>query len=407
MKTIHFYRFLILSLSFLITGSVYQVLANSTCSSTTMILVGATDFSCTYDYGEGQMWHELENINFYGTPGAAISLPTSVLPATDPAQVGTAGRYAIVKNPSNVTGKGYPNINESMIILRWAGSDADMMSINVAGLNTGAPVQVKIWGYYLSAYGCSSAPSNFRLAFNVLNNTPSPAPDINFPGTPGLGVAFSGTSNSASLRTSDSYANISIRGNYYPNNCGVVGITRIEVYACPDIVLYSLEGDEVCAGEQTRITLDRDYRDANNNPYPIVWEKSTTSATTGFTAIPGTTNLKTIMEEMTQSAWYRCKVANVVSSPLAIKTMTCCESSTGAAVSRKIVYHETFGVFTGPNSYIDALGVSHPELVQSAYCARLPAAPGAPTGVQNHDIGCPTDPTFDIGKYHIGAGCDW
>ena len=312
-KTGCFYRNLFLSLFLLITSNVYQISAQSQCSSSSMMLVGATKFDCTYDYGPGQETHEIDRIKYYGPSGASLST-TLTWASTTSANVGNAGYYAMVKNPADVTGKGYPNINESMMIVRWPGANTSMATLSVAGLNPGAPIQVKIWGYYLADFSCSQWDSPV-IAFGINNSLT----DVTLTGSGRLkGNAFSATLTT-NLAAGTTSANVDIKSSYYPYNCGVLGITKIEIWSCPDIQIISSESEEMCTGEQTHLFLDRDYATSS-----FKWEKSTTSATSGFTEIPNTAGAASILEEVTQDAWYRCTVSGVTSKALLIKTITCC-----------------------------------------------------------------------------------
>jgi len=406
-KTGNFYKGLFLSLLLLAVGNLHQVSAQSTCTSANMILVGATDFECTYDYGVGQTHHELQHTKFYGPSGATMRMAGRYVYTENPALVGTplganantTKYYGVVKNPADL-GRGLPSIDKSMIVMPWPSSAESAMIFEVGGLNSNAPVRVVIEGYYLATTSCA-APTALMLAFNIRDGVPngSPNPQINLTGTVGIGNKFTG-SVSTTIAGGLAQASITIQGAYHPNNCGMIGISKIEVWSCPDIVVISQESEEMCTGEQTRLFLDRDYATSS-----LKWEKSTNG--TNYAEILGTAGMASILEEVTQNTWYRCTVSGVVSKALAIKTITCCTNSEGLATSRKVVYHETFGVFNGPRDYVDAQGKTtwvspidgqtYPY-VMGDNCARLPAIVGYPSGVQGHTFSCTVT---DMGHYSV------
>jgi gliding motility-associated-like protein len=394
-KTGGFYRSLFLGLLLLVTGNTYQASAQdpAMCTTSSIILVGGTDFSCTYEYGVGQTMHEIENTALYGPSGPILL--SSMREATTNAQVGTAGYYALVKNPGNV-GKGYPDINQSMLILPVTSNNPQLyefLNFNVPGLRPGSPIKVVIEGYYLTSGTCAPI---LNCAFNKMyNGTTNPSLDARLsPATPVAGTKFT-TTVSGTLSAADPTGNLILRMPYNPALCVALGITKLEVWGCPNIEVVSLESSEMCTGEQTRLFLDRKYATSN-----LKWEKSTTSGTAGFTEIPNSAGKENVLQEITQDTWFKCTVNGLLSKVLKINTMTCCVNDQGIPTSRKVVYLENFGVFNGPRDYVDRNGVPQPDLVTSDYCARLPNLPGLTTGVQGHTYACPVT---NMGHYSVST----
>jgi gliding motility-associated-like protein len=400
-KTGSFYKGLFLGLLLLVTSSVFQVSAQCSCSNLT--LAGATDFKATDNFdGPTQQFHGLNTTRFYGPSGATMSSPFAL--ASTSANVGTNGYYAVVDNPSHVAGKGYPNISESMIILPFQGAENTLLNFSVAGLEPGAIIQVKVTGYWL-ACTCSNIP-DMLLWVNDDGKNGFPALSATM-GTRTPGAPFTVTTTctaTTKLPNGVATANVAIKTPKNPNNsCGVIGITKIEILSCLDIRVVSIDDNEICEGEQTRLHLDRDY--GTNS---LVWEKSTVSAATGFAQIPNTAGAKSILEEIKQTTWYRCTVSsivdgatrNVVSKVFEMKAITCCAASEGQSTSRKVAYYDNFGVFNSATSYVDAWG--QPRPTQGNFCTDIPG------GVQGHRFQCNT--TFWTGDYIVSTPAsmrDW
>ena len=119
----------------------------------------------------------------------------------------------------------------------------------------------------------------------------------------------------------------------------VVGISDIVVKGVLNPKILSGQGSEMCRGEQTLLTLDRDYGDAT-----VTWEKSTTG--TSWTAVSTKASL---YDEVTAAKmYYRATVGGTVTPSYQVTTVTCCETVVdGNTVysSRETIFYEDFGYF--------------------------------------------------------------
>ncbi|MBQ0155557.1 MAG: hypothetical protein KBT22_03150, partial [Bacteroidales bacterium] len=123
-------------------------------------------------------------------------------------------------------------------------------------------------------------------------------------------------------------------------------IKDIEFTGCFDPKISCSAGIEVCQGEQVPLTLDRAY-----NASSYKWERSTNGGSSWETI----STTPTALDELEKTSMYRCIVDGQESNTLTVKAMTCCVVD-GKPASRKNVFNETFGYFTGPYSYVDSEG---------------------------------------------------
>ena len=111
--------------------------------------------------------------------------------------------------------------------------------------------------------------------------------------------------------------------------------------------------NEVCQGEQVQLALDTKY-----NATSYKWEKSLNNKKTW---IPFGENTKTAFDEVEATTWYRCNIDGLMTEAFKITAINiCCEIKQGVNSSRKIIYHDNFGIFSAHNSYKDAFGTTRP-----------------------------------------------
>ncbi|MEE1258700.1 MAG: hypothetical protein U0K66_00755, partial [Paludibacteraceae bacterium] len=123
-------------------------------------------------------------------------------------------------------------------------------------------------------------------------------------------------------------------------------VKDIEVTGCFDPKISCSAGVEVCQGEQVPLTLDRAY-----NASSYKWERSTNGGSSWETI----STTPSALDELEKTSMYRCFVDGQESNTLTVKAMKCCEVG-GKPASRKNVFNETFGYFTGPYDYVDSEG---------------------------------------------------
>ncbi|HON53661.1 MAG TPA: hypothetical protein PLS12_10670, partial [Bacteroidales bacterium] len=159
------------------------------------------------------------------------------------------------------------------------------------------------------------------------------------------GKDFTFTIN-GTLAAADNSINFEIRTGYNFTTCSAIGIADILITGCLNPQIKSSKDKEVCTGEQTLLTLDKEYY-ANS----YTWQKSTNGGSTWTTI----STAKSVIDAVTQNSVYRVNVDGTLSSNFAITTITCCIVN-GQPSSREVVFHDDFGRFPSSNSYIDAFG---------------------------------------------------
>jgi len=139
----------------------------------------------------------------------------------------------------------------------------------------------------------------------------------------------------------------------------------LTVFAAPNEGEIKAESTMVCYNTSTTLTLD-DYSG------PIRWQKSTTSATTGFSDIPGATNPTLVTGNLTQTTWFRVAITNVV-----------CGNVVSDAVEIKIAPNPAIILISDPATTTQTLRQPNPieDIVYSIVGAVDIVVTGLPEGI--------------------------
>src|ERR1035437_1296037 len=339
------YAIFISLLCFLFYG---QISHSQTCTN----LLGGTNFQAiaghTTDY-----YYDFNLVKQLGPSGNVFSTPATIATsATD--FTGTNFVYAVTANPNKLRSD-FANIPDSMLVIRLqTGSASPLFRYTVNGVKAGSNYTVKMKIYHIPVMDSACMMANQWTQTGLLIA-------VN-PDQYGAGVnSFSLNSGAASwgrgfesvqigtLTATQTSINLAINTGYNYGTCSAIGIGSIQIIGCIDPKVLSSEGSEVCTGEQTLLTLDKEY-----NASSYLWQKSTNGGSTWTTIGTG----ESVLDQVTVASKYRVNVGGTLSDTISIATTACCVNASGAATSRETVFLDDFGHFTGPHTYVDAFGVT-------------------------------------------------
>ncbi|MBK8807685.1 MAG: hypothetical protein IPO21_14015 [Bacteroidales bacterium] len=317
-----------------------------TCTS----LVGGTHFQ-PLPGSEDAYYYDFNLVKQIGPSGNTFSSAATI--AVDAEDFSTTNFvYGATANPNKLR-TDFADIKDSMLVIRLeTGTDKPLLSYKVNGVKPGSNYTVRMKIYHLPVMdsACMMAnqwtQSNLRIGVNV-DQYGAGLKDFSLgSGATSWGQSFNYTSTGTLAADATSII-LSINSGYNFGRCSAIGIGKIEVFGCLDPKIKSSQGREVCTGEQTLLSLDREY-----GAKSYQWQKSTNGGSS-WTNI--STN-KSAIVEVTENALYRITMDGTVSEPYDIKTVTCCVNDLGMPSSRETIFFDDFGRFPTANSYIDAFG---------------------------------------------------
>ncbi|MCQ2958600.1 MAG: gliding motility-associated C-terminal domain-containing protein [Bacteroidales bacterium] len=366
-------------------------------------IVGGTTFDQKEGYDEWG-W-DFSKVQQVGPAGNQMSSTIGYMKDATDFQSGKEA-WVVVDNPFKLgTNKKdstslYPNINDAMYVASafLLGSQKEFYNYTAKGLKPGTSYKVEVTYYVLhepmvvdsiqhegwvevSYPGLKPWDALASLIFDV--NGDSKNTDAYNPtniGTP-ITYEYSGT-----LKATETSVSLTIKtGSNYAKEC-LIGISDIKIYGTVDPKVISGQGSEMCRGEQTLLTLDRDYgKDAK-----ISWERSL-NGSSGWTSVSSKPSL---YDEITvNEVYYRASVNGSMTEPLKISTIMCCETEVDGKVvysSRETIYYEDFGYFSDDHEYVASDGTK--KITPSNYIMHridcpfsMPAGAGSfdPTGQIN------------------------
>ncbi|MCQ2607022.1 MAG: hypothetical protein MJ204_10860, partial [Bacteroidales bacterium] len=348
-------------------------------------LVAGTDFSQKSEYvdasSEWRSW-DFSTINKYGAPSSSsfTSVFNQIATGTD-IRDGKAA-WAIVPNPFQLGTNEedetslYPDIEEDMYVSSIVGksANANLFSISVGGLKPGSDYTVNVTVYLLYP----STGNSWDQAIGFMLGVPDSYGNMNGATNSGtltpkdVGVAKTLTYE-GTLGANETSVNLELHLGYNFNKNAVFGISNIEVLGTINPFAVSGQGKEMCRGEQTLLTLDRDY----GPKAAIKWEKSLNG--TSWSVASTKTSL---YDEVTATKmYYRATVNGIVTPALEVTTITCCETEVdGKTVysSRETIYYEDFGYFTDDHAYVHADPVSRAETESTTPSNYIPMRTNCP-----------------------------
>ncbi|HOS85326.1 MAG TPA: hypothetical protein PK199_10455, partial [Bacteroidales bacterium] len=356
-------------------------------SQTCTNIVGGTDFTPIPEHATDYYYH-YNFVKQKGPSGNFISTPAALAAnATDFSAAKFV--YAVTSNPRKLRSD-FVSVEDSMMVIKLDTAAASpLFNYRVSGLKPGSNYTIKVKIYHLPMMdsACMMAnqwtQTNIRMAVNP-DQYGNGFNDYSLQsGAASWGKDFTFTIN-GTLPATENSINFQINTGYNYGKCSAIGIADILVTGCLNPIIKSSKGVEVCTGEQTLLTLDKEYYASS-----YIWQKSTNGGST-WTNI-GTA--KSIVDAVNQNSIYRANVDGTLSPNLTVNTITCCIVN-GQPSSRETVFHDDFGRFPSSNSYIDAFGTSTTGLT-------APFRAPVPYTIPNHQYS--TSGPVDDGWYAVSS----
>ncbi|MBO7055494.1 MAG: hypothetical protein J6W37_08925, partial [Bacteroidales bacterium] len=323
-------------------------------------VVAGTDFSQKAKYMTADEWRQWDfsTINKYGAE-SATALTSAFNYVTDGSDIKNGeAAWTIVPNPYQLDGDGemFPDIEDDMYVssIKGKSANANLLSFSVSGLKPGTSYSVTMKVYLLY----TTCTNSWDQSLGFLLGVPDDYGNMN-------GATNSGTLNptdvgvektltfSGTLGAAQSTVNFELHLGYNFNSNSIFGISDIQISGTINPFVVSGQGKEMCRGEQTLLSLDKDYGESAS----IKWEKSSNGSNWSVASYKSS-----LYDEVTASKmYYRATVNGVTTPSLEVTTVTCCETVVdGNTVysSRETVYFEDFGHFTGEHEYVSTDGTT-------------------------------------------------
>jgi len=246
-----------LTISFLAFVSISQV-KSQTCSQ----LVGGTHFQALPGH-ENDYYYNFNLVKQIGPSGNILS--SSATFANAVADFTTSQFvYSMTSNPRKLNND-YMDVNDTMLVVKMqTGTNAPLFSYKVSGLQAGSNYTVRFKVYHLPMYQSACQMTNQWVNTEIKIGV---NPDVNGNGmsirqfgsqAAGWGQSYDYTL-SGTLAAGQTSVDLQIWTGYNFNTCSAIGIGFVEVIGCLDAKIKSSQGSEVCLGEQTLLTLDKEY----------------------------------------------------------------------------------------------------------------------------------------------------
>nr|MCR4800192.1 hypothetical protein [Bacteroidales bacterium] len=336
------------------------IIAATTFASMGQSVVAGTDFSQKAKYMTADEWRQWDfsTINKYGAE-SATALTSAFNYVTDGADIKNGEAvWTIVPNPYQLDGDGemFPDIEDDMYVssIKGKSANANLLSFSVSGLKPGTSYSVTMKVYLLY----TTCTNSWDQSLGFLLGVPDDYGNMN-------GATNSGTLNptdvgvektltfSGTLGAAQSTVNFELHLGYNFDSNSIFGISDIQISGTINPFVVSGQGKEMCRGEQTLLSLDKDYGESAS----IKWEKSSNGSNWSVASYKSS-----LYDEVTASKmYYRATVNGVTTPSLEVTTVTCCETVVdGHTVysSRETVYFEDFGHFTGEHEYVSTDGTT-------------------------------------------------
>jgi len=347
MKVNCFYRILsFIGISFLMM--LHQACFSQNCTT----IVGGSHFDPIAGY-ETNYYNQLQSIEQQGPSGNYLTSPADF--PTDATDFdGTKFVAAETSNPSKLRADFLDTTDNMLVVTMQPGTNKQLFSYKVGGLKPGSAYSVSVKIYHLPTYKSACHLTNQYINTGIKIGVPS---DANGNGmtqesfgsqAAGWGQMYTYTVT-GTLAATENSIDFQIWSGYNVNSCSAIGISDIQVTGCLNPKIKSSQNTEVCTGEETLLTLDREY-----NATSYLWEKSI-DAGLSWTKI---STAKSVTNQVTENSMYRATIDGLTTPAIAITTVTCCQNSQGKASSRETIFLDDFGRFTAPHTYTNAFGVT-------------------------------------------------
>ncbi|MCQ2200156.1 MAG: hypothetical protein MJZ19_10635, partial [Paludibacteraceae bacterium] len=319
-------------------------------------VLGWTDF-------EPSAKNSHDTITFYSLDGMKNTYPsgaladaagTNVIDSLPQFSDGKSLVWAVTSNPSklNSEGKGqFADIDEDMLVIQCATEPmSKLFEYSVFDAKPGTTYKVKATLYNIMDPDSSIAQAwptyDGYNPYQLVVGKPQP---------------YGKDMESVTISSKQQKVEVTYEGEVGPNESSItfgiwaaynclknisLGIGKIEIIGCLNPRIKSGQGTKICRGEQTSLTLDRDY-----NAKSYKWEKSTN----GGASWEVISTKQTALDEVNNATMYRCFVDGEESNVITVEPETCCEVN-GKPASRKTVFHEDFGYFKNSRTYVNKDG---------------------------------------------------
>ena len=333
------------------------ILATAVVSFGQTAIVGGTTFDQKEGYDDWG-W-DFSTVEQLGPAGNTLAANLTYLEDGNSIQKG--GHWVCVDNPfklgtnENDETSIYVDEDDAMFVTNMTGTACTkLFSYTVNGLKPGSAYKVtmRVWVVStatpsLGYFGGLTVGANLNQYMQAAEGGVAKSLEGNSFATGSYqDVTFSGT-----LTSSQTSMTISLMEGYNGSKNTVIGISDLKVYGYINPKILSGQGSEMCRGEQTLLTLDRNYGD----DAVIKWEKSTNGSSWSTVS-----NKASMYDEVTAAKmYYRATVNGTATDPYEVTTVTCCETVVDENTvysSRETIFYEDFGYFTDTHEYVDANG---------------------------------------------------
>ena len=331
--------------------------------SASAAVIASTDFEPKVNPGDSIPW-DLISVKQGGISGNALSSSATYSGDGKNYRTGATNKldfvYCVTNNPS-ILNPDYMETDESICVIQYAGTMAPMTSFftyDFGGLKEGENFTVTLECYFLNNTS-SDEPLGFVMSLN-------PAPAQNSTNVFSYKVSGGGTNDAVqtdgtvSLRSTQKKITVTVSGKatsrdmslvlkfpYYGKKAGyALGITSIKVEGTLDPFIRSSQGLKVCEGEQTVLTLDKEY-----NAKTYSWQRKDGNS---WKEIGSTKSV--IYELKNGDEVFRCLVGGDSSNVMKVESIVCCVNENNQPTSRQTLLWETFGRFTAAHTYVDKDG---------------------------------------------------
>ena len=333
-----------------ISVSLFFISQNSF-SQTCNQIVGGTHFDALPGH-ETDYYYDFNLVKQIGPSGNILSSAASFADAVDDFKQ-SKFVYSMTSNPKKLNDQ-YMDVEDTMLVVKMqTGTNSPLFSYKVSGLQAGSNYTVTFKVYHLPTLQSDCFKNNNQWINSEIKIGVNP--DVNGNGmsirqfgsqAAGWGQSYDYTL-SGTLAAGVTSVDLQIWTGYNFNSCSAIGIGNVKVLGCLDPKIKSSQGTEVCTGEQTLLTLDKDYFATTYS-----WEKSTNGGV-DWTTVGSN---KSLVDKVDVASVYRVSLDGTNSKEFEVTTITCCQNEVGAPSSRTTVFFDDFGRFPTANSYEDAFG---------------------------------------------------
>jgi hypothetical protein len=322
----------------------------STHNSSAQILIAGTSFDPIDPVAAASKTYiGITEVAQYGFQTGALTVTPAIAPNVNANIFNASYYYAIANNPFKLDNTRYSNWATPDYAFVFAprkptGANINVLQYSVTNLSPGTAVSATVWycsavsaTYIAAPDNCNGQRNEFKAGinldqFNQLN------------GTDATQIGMGECQSKVYTGTVDASGNAVFRINATRDGvCEAMALTKIEITGIPAPKIVSMDGAEVCAGEQVSLTTVQSY----NATYQ--WQVSTNGGGS-WSNIAGATT-KSALYEATAVGSYQFRLnitpsnpvsATITTTPITVSAITCCTEG-GFPASRQTIYYDNFG----------------------------------------------------------------